>query len=441
MKKRKEYTWIIAIVGIVGVLCFQLVLLEGLYQSEKERFEEKILEDIKQGIPKLNVNLGFIYTKSRNLISFESETRRLTILVEDKKYCYSLEEGITEKEIFERVYYDASNTKWKASHLGTLIQDSLRELYHAVPLKIIIRDSVGNSIDESGNLSVAKCKEISFGPVPLGYVTGRTLEAYYYFPFINFLYHEFDRILMTAVLFLLLVFFIGFLIHAVRVERENANAREEFMHIVLHNLQSPVDFVRRMSYEIKNRSVSEYTEEQEKLYTELKRRLDTMGQGIRRLLTHSVGVYGIHLEKSEINFPEMIVGIIRQYKSLSGKQIDMECDSSVSGFKADSVHLSGAIANLVENAVKYTAEECRIKITCRLHGKDIRITVADNGRGIPKKELRRIFRKYYQGTGAQKGFGLGLHYVWKVVKAHKGKMEVKSENGCEFIMVLPWNNQ
>ncbi|MDE5639489.1 MAG: hypothetical protein K2I47_06835, partial [Odoribacter sp.] len=134
----------------------------------------------------------------------------------------------------------------------------MNEYYYTVPLKIVIRDSLGKSIDEAGNLKSAWGEKPCFGPVPLGYVTGRTLEAYYYFPFINFLYHESDRMVMTGALFVLLVFFICFLIRTIRVERKMANAREEFMHIVVHNLQSPVDFVRRVAYEIRNRSQYPY---------------------------------------------------------------------------------------------------------------------------------------------------------------------------------------
>lgn len=437
MERRKEYTWIIAIICISALLFFQLILVTRLYQLEKNHFYDKFYEKVKSGISQLNISLVKNRKYEKNFIAYDCTLNKVSVEVKGIKYCF-IDKDRTEKEIIERVYYDVTYKKWSAFHLDSLVRDNVRGDYHTVPLKIVIRDSLGKSIDEAGNLKSVLGEKPCFGPVPLGYVTGRTLEAYYYFPFINFLYHESDRMVMTGALFVLLVFFICFLIRTIRVERKMANAREEFMHIVVHNLQSPVDFVRRVAYEIRNRSQYPYSERQEALYNELKERLDMMGGGIRRLLTHSVGLYGMHLEKSSLNLREIVSRIVAQYQTLSGKSIDEEYDGPDISLMADPVHLSEAIANLVENAVKYTGEDARIIVKCGVKGKYVYIVVADNGPGIPEKEMHRIFRKYYRASGSQKGFGLGLNYVWKVVAAHNGKIEVKNKSGCEFTIILPW---
>lgn len=440
MKRRKECTWIIAIIGISILFLFQLILVSRLFQLDKNHFYEKIDERITGSICQLNMSFAMLQRNEKNFIAYECALNKLSVIVEGIKYFF-IEKDKSEKEILERVYYDVAHKKWSAAHLDSLVRDYMYECYHSVPLKVVIRDSLGKSIDEAGNVNIPSKGDPCFGPVPLGYVTGRTLEAYYYFPFINFLYHESDRIVMTVALFVLLVFFICFLIRTIRVERKTANVREEFMYIVVHNLQSPVDFVRRVSYEIKDRAQHPYSDEQERLYDELKRRLEIMGEGIRRLLTHSVGLYGMRLEKSVVNLREMIERIVRQYRMISGRQIDVDCTSDDVCLVADSVHLAGAIANLVENAVKYTAENNWIKVKCAISGKYVQIVVADNGPGIPDEEMKRIFRKYYRGTGGHKGFGLGLNYVWKVVQAHHGRITVRSKGGCEFTISLPWTKR
>ncbi len=437
MKRRKEYTWIIATVGISVLLLFQLILVSRLYQLEREHFYDKFWGKIKNSISELNVNLAKNQKYERNFIAYDCVLNKVTVVVKGSKHSF-VDKDDPEEEILKRVYYDVTYKKWTASQLDSLVRDSMDEYYCCVPLKIVIRDSFGRSIDEAGNLDNTPIRRLRFGPVPLGYVTGRTLEAYYYFPFINFLYHEADRIIMTVALFILLVFFICFLIRTIRVERKMANAREEFMHIVVHNLQSPVDFVRRITYEIRNRARQPYNEEQERLYNEVKERLDMMGGGIRRLLTHSVGLYGMHLEKSGINLREMIERVVIQYKMISGKEINMEYDLDEIELIADPVHLSGAVANLVENAVKYTGDDACIRVKCEVRGKYIQIVVTDNGPGIPDKEINRIFRKYYRASSGLKGFGLGLNYVWKVVAAHRGKITVRNAEGCEFTIILPW---
>ena len=240
MKRRKEYTWIIATVGISVLLLFQLILVSRLYQLEREHFYDKFWGKIKNSISELNVNLAKNQKYERNFIAYDCVLNKVTVVVKGSKHSF-VDKDDPEEEILKRVYYDVTYKKWTASQLDSLVRDSMDEYYCCVPLKIVIRDSFGRSIDEAGNLDNTPIRRLRFGPVPLGYVTGRTLEAYYYFPFINFLYHEADRIIMTVALFILLVFFICFLIRTIRVERKMANAREEFMHIVVHNLQSPVD--------------------------------------------------------------------------------------------------------------------------------------------------------------------------------------------------------
>lgn len=439
MKRIKEYTWVVAVVGITALLLFQLLLAGRLYEFDKNRFQEKVEEVIKQAIPQLNINLGLSRNGEKNFISFDLKRNKLTIVTPEKRCEYNFSEGKSEKEIFERVYYDASEIRWSASMLDTLVQHMMEDSYHSTPLKIIIRDSLGNVIDTAGSLQKVPAGVFHFAALPLGYVTGRTLEAYYYFPFFNFLCHESDRMLMTATLFILLVLSICFLIRTIRVERKMAVAREEFMHIVVHNLKSPVNFVLRMSYEIRNRAAQPYTDEQEKLYEELKTKLNTMGEGIQRLLTNSVGVYGLHLEKCKLDLKQEIKKIVVQYERLSGKTIGMKCDLPECCLWADPVHLSGAVANLVENAVKYTGTEGKIDVICTTDTQYVRIAVKDNGPGIPAREMSRIFKKYYRvNSKGQKGFGLGLNYVKKVVLAHGGSVEVSCKDGCEFTIILPW---
>lgn len=111
---------------------------------------------------------------------------------------------------------------------------------------------------------------------------------------------------------------------------------------------------------------------------------------------------------------------------------------------ADKMHMINIIDNLLENAVKYSREKAEIEIDYRKCDNDhVRLSVKDNGFGIPKSEQEHVFEKFYRGRiGFDKniaGMGLGLAYVRMLVEAHRGNIRIESElnHGSSFIIELP----
>ena len=110
------------------------------------------------------------------------------------------------------------------------------------------------------------------------------------------------------------------------------------------------------------------------------------------------------------------------------------------------MHFTNVIFNLLDNAVKYRSEErpLHLEVSSRdLHGDRLEIVIADNGIGIRRDDLKKIFDKFYRvSTGNRhdvKGFGLGLAYVKKMVTELGGTITVESELnvGTKFIIILP----
>ncbi|HMC97527.1 MAG TPA: ATP-binding protein, partial [Flavobacteriales bacterium] len=127
-------------------------------------------------------------------------------------------------------------------------------------------------------------------------------------------------------------------------------------------------------------------------------------------------------------------------------RLDMELNATNATVLGDKVHLGNALANLMDNALKYGPDDSSISLRTRSKGGELLVTVQDHGIGIRKEDLKHIFERFYRvHTGNVhnvKGFGLGLHYVQQIAHAHGGGVNVSSEfsKGSTFTLSLPINN-
>jgi two-component system phosphate regulon sensor histidine kinase PhoR len=151
----------------------------------------------------------------------------------------------------------------------------------------------------------------------------------------------------------------------------------------------------------------------------------------------------------------MINDIVEKANTKTDKPVSFTVDLLTKHVTADEQHLSEAISNLIDNAIKYSkpagadgaeAPAIQISITSQSNDKFVLLKVRDNGIGISKDEQRIIFDKFGRAAvheqnrkGGVSGFGLGLNYVDQVMQAHGGKVTVQSEldKYSEFTLYIP----
>ena len=140
-----------------------------------------------------------------------------------------------------------------------------------------------------------------------------------------------------------------------------------------------------------------------------------------------------NLNMVELNINELISGVIHTFTlkvEKNGGKIVSHLKAHNAIILADEMHITNVIFNLMDNAVKYKREDSQLELTVstRNTSKHLYISIADNGIGIKKEDLKKIFEKFYRvHTGNRhdvKGFGLGLAYVKKIITDHNGRIDL-----------------
>ena len=153
------------------------------------------------------------------------------------------------------------------------------------------------------------------------------------------------------------------------------------------------------------------------------------------------------LKMKDINANELIAGVVNTFAIKAEKNngvITSELEAKRPWIFVDEMHFTNVIFNLLDNAVKYKKNigELRLHVKTWNESDKLYISIQDNGIGIKKENLKKIFEKFYRvHTGNLhdvKGFGLGLAYVRKIIQDHKGTIRAESELnvGTKFIIVL-----
>ncbi len=151
----------------------------------------------------------------------------------------------------------------------------------------------------------------------------------------------------------------------------------------------------------------------------------------------------MRLDMVRVSVREVVRAVADLYEILADeKNISMDVDLPHELFiNADRTRFQQVIANLVDNAVKYSGDQGRVFLSAREKKGDVLISVSDEGMGIPSEEIGRIWDRLYRGdrSRSRRGLGLGLSFVKAIVQAHGGEVVVESQlnKGSTFTIRLP----
>lgn len=251
----------------------------------------------------------------------------------------------------------------------------------------------------------------------------------------------------SAVLLLVLISSFAYTILTILREKKISEMKTDFINNMTHEFKTPVATIMIASESLKDPEITADTVRVKRLADIIYDENIRLGEHIERVLNIAKLDKGdLELETEIVNANDLIYGVVGsmdlQLKKKAG-EIKLNLDANDALILVDELHLSNVIFNLLDNAIKYCDQEPRIEISTKNKNNSLLINIVDNGIGMSKEQMSKIFDQFYRvPTGNLhnvKGFGLGLSYVYDIVKRMDGTVKVKSElnKGTEFEIVLP----
>ena len=263
----------------------------------------------------------------------------------------------------------------------------------------------------------------------------------------NYILNSLNLLLPSlALVLLVLCIFIVAIIIIFRQKQLNS-IKNDFVNNMTHEFKTPISSISLASQMLQDPSVGKTPQTLQHISKVIKDETKRLSFMVEKVLQMSV----FEKEKSilklnEIQINLLIRDIVNNFSlkvTSKGGQITSKLHAKNDIALIDEVHFTNIIFNLMDNALKYCDKSLLLTIETWNEKDNLLISIEDNGIGIQKDDLKRIFEKFYRvSTGNLhnvKGFGLGLAYVKKIVTEHRGTIKVESEPkiGTKFIITIP----
>ncbi len=230
-------------------------------------------------------------------------------------------------------------------------------------------------------------------------------------------------------------------------QKKLSEIKSDFINNMTHELKTPLATISLAIDAIGNERVMDNKDKIRYFSGIIKEENRRMNKQVESILQSALmEKEEIALNLQPIDVHQLIANTVENLQlQLDGKngKVDLQLNAHQPIIKADEVHFSNLIFNLLDNAIKYSKDNLEVRIATSNTRKNLVISIADNGIGMSRDTVSRIFEKFYRAhTGNVhnvKGFGLGLSYVKAIVDAHKGKIRVESVlgKGSRFTMEFP----
>ena len=399
-----------------------------------------------------------VMPRGRNNIQDRQKKRQEQLL-----HQYRHQKSVLDDVIF-RMMMNASNRpimeRIDLNNLRTKIERTLQQYGYNLPYEFCIVDKEGKVAYQTPGYRQETAEKVgSYMQILFDSEHGQAPVMQNRFDYIEIYFPSSQRFLLsTGVSFMLpsflfttvVLFLFIFVIVAVFRSKKLSEMKNDFINNMTHEFKTPISSISLAAQMLNDPAVNKSQDMVKRLTGVIDDETKRLRFQVEKVLQMSMfDRQRTNLKQKELSVNALVDGVVNTFTikvEKAGGTIEAHLAADDDICMLDEMHFTNVIFNLLDNAYKYAREEVPLQLKVSTNNPDehhLEVRISDNGIGIQKEHLKRIFEKFYRvPTGNLhnvKGFGLGLAYVWKIVTDHGGHIKAESVlgQGTTFIITLP----
>ena len=438
MKKTFPIITILITISLLGLIFFQVLWLNSVKKYKEQRLKDNVTKAAGLAAFRLtNEKLAFIYPKKNDLLITPDRLQ-----FDFRKH--SVMQRFNKEEIYNIIKESLASNDLKGVHFEFAVTDD---------------QITGDQVDTDNFMKVYQDQDSANNVrqiIPLVPESGTNLEnllpqevLVVIVPNQNtIILKEITWFILGSIIFTLIIIAAFFLtLRTLLIQKKLGEIKSDFINNMTHEFKTPLATISLAVDALKNEKVvgdKEKTSYFTGIIKEENKRMNKQVETILQAALLDKQEVQLNLKKLSANdlIKNAVNNILLPVNERGGK-LEVKLDAAKDMVMADDVHFTNFVNNLLDNALKYSKENPFIKLSTSNVGNLFKIKIEDNGIGMNKETLSRIFEKFYRAHTGNihnvKGFGLGLSYVKTMVEAHKGTIKAESTlgKGSAFTISFP----
>ncbi|MBW6482335.1 MAG: HAMP domain-containing histidine kinase [Vicingaceae bacterium] len=411
---------VFAVVSLVGMIATQIFWVKNAYNLEEKQFNDRVhlaLTNVTRELLKINKDESVLMNPVKQVSS-----NYFTTIINDTVHPYLLE---------------------------TLLKKHFTNRNLNIDFEYVIYDCFTDSVVFGNYISIEETDKDELQAV--SYNMEWDKDGHYfgvYFPTKQtYIMNKMGIWIFSSSIILIIIMFFSYTINIILKQKRLSEIKNDFINNITHEFKTPISTISLSAEVLLNPDIINQPERLKnyaKIIQDENNRLKNQVDKVLQLAT--IERDKLKLENEAIDIHQLITESVKSFELLVNQKegiITTNLNATNFIFYGDKVHISNALYNLIDNAIKYSPEKPEISISTSPYKDGIEISVRDNGIGISDEAHKQIFEKFYrEPTGNVhniKGFGLGLNYVKTIVEAYNGTVRLVSKKGegSTFIIKLP----
>lgn len=424
MKKSLSLIIVLVLISLLGIIFFQYVWIKQALQDKEFQFEETI--------KMVTIDVARNLVNQRSKISPFDNRKNADLLFPLNAFPITIAHNFSRQEIRSVI-----NKEFEKNNLKEIDFEFAITTTSMIGEDLQSKNFYNAYNDTVNNISIVYPLDPPGGSLAEG-IAPQELLVVVVSHIKNIVWKQMLWMLIGAVVFTLVIFAAFFItIRALLNQKKLSEIKSDFINNMTHEFKTPLATISLAVDALKNEKVIHDKTKMDYFSGIIKDENKRMNKQVETILQAALlDKQEVQLNVTPLHAQDMITSAINNIQlplKEKGGILETYFKAANDVILADEVHFTNIINNLLDNAVKYSGDDLKIKLTTLNTTGNLRIKIEDNGIGMNKETLNRVFEKFYRAHTGNihnvKGFGLGLSYVKSIVDAHHGKIKAESTPG------------